>query len=78
MNIVADGRERYVASNPGKIRKARKAVMAEVDQKYKGALQEAGLLQRGYLKCHRWLELRRKLYQLKQDLDKNLYLHLGS
>jgi hypothetical protein len=74
MNIVADGWERYVASNGGKIRKARRAVIAEVNQKYRNALQEASFLQQHYLKFKRWLELRRRLNQLEQDLDRNLYL----
>lgn len=75
MNIIADGQERYVASNGSKIRKARRAVIAEVSKKYKGALQDASFLQRHYLRCKRWLELRRKLNELEQDLARNLYLN---
>lgn len=75
MNIVVDGQERYVAGNGGEIRKARRAVIVEVHQKYENALQEAGFLQRIYLRCKRWLELRRRLNQLDHDLDRNLYLN---
>ncbi len=73
MNIVEDGKERYIESNRGKIRKMRRLVIIEVNQKYEDAIRESNSVRRVYLRCKRWLELRQKLNQLQQDLDRNLY-----
>lgn len=74
MNIVEDGQRRYVASNGGKICRARRVVMVEVNQKYKHALQEASYFQHRYLRFRRWLELSRRLRELEADLSRQLYL----
>jgi hypothetical protein len=77
MKIVADGQESYVASNGGKIRKARKLVRLEVYRRYKLDISNAGAARCVYLKCKRWLELQRKLNRLEQDLSRNLYLNIS-
>lgn len=77
MNIVADGQERYVAANPGKILRARRLVIREVCRAHHTDLKNANGLKQVYLKCKRWLELHRKLNELQQDLDRNLYLKVG-
>ncbi len=76
MNIVVDGQERYVAANPDKILRARRLVLLEVCRAYQADLENAGFLGRFYLRCKRWLELKRKLAQLDHDVEKNLYLNV--
>jgi hypothetical protein len=75
MNIIADGYERYVFSNPGKICRARRLVLVKVCRAYQHDLEKTNVARRVYLKCKRWLELRRELSQLDQDLANNLYLN---
>jgi hypothetical protein len=41
MNIVVDGKERYVAANPGKIGRAQRLVLVEVCHAYREDLKNA-------------------------------------
>jgi hypothetical protein len=74
MNIVDGGQERYSLSNEGRLRRAQRVLLLEVCRAYQDDLASADFIKRVYLRCKRWLELRQKLNQLQQDLDRNLYL----
>jgi hypothetical protein len=73
MHIVADGYERFFSNNEARFRRMKRVIRVDVCRNYQALLEQSSFTRRNYLRLKRWLELRRKLARLEQDLVNNLY-----